>query len=102
MHIFLEFLSKFVILDDFSAREPTNVYIQRILHLKVIKYGKNLGEKKEKKIKDPTLVYRRWKNQGQNSKTKDKMVKEVLQIWGALVWRSKDFVSYERLKILRS
>ena len=48
MHIFLEFLSKFVILDDFSAREPTNVYIQRILHLKVIKYGKNLGENKEK------------------------------------------------------
>ena len=49
MHIFLEFLSKFVILDDFSAREPTNVYIQRILHLKVIKYGKNLGEKTKKR-----------------------------------------------------
>ena len=48
MHIFLNFLLKFVTLDDFSAREPTNVYIQCILHLKVIKYGKNLGENKEK------------------------------------------------------
>ena len=48
MHIFLHFLSKFVTLDDFSAREPTNVYIQSILHLKIIKYGKNPGENKEK------------------------------------------------------
>ena len=74
MHIFLEFLSKFVTLDDFSAREPTNVYIQSILHLKVIKYGKNLGENKEKdkrlNVGIPTLKKPRseFENQGQNGK----------------------------------